>query len=333
MQVLPIVEALPELRARLDAHAKVVLQAPPGAGKTTAVPPALLGASWLAGRRILLLEPRRLAARAAAARMADGFDEPVGATVGYRIRFESKMSARTRIEVVTEGILTRQLQTDPALENVGLVIFDEFHERHLQTDLGLALTLDCQRVMRPDLKILIMSATLDGAGIAKLLNAPLVTSTGRAYPVALRYLAPDTDLLIADRTAPVVRQALATESGDILVFLPGAGEIRRVHSQLANVGSDIDVYPLYGDLPWEQQDRALKPASRRKVILATPIAETSLTIEGVQVVIDAGYARVPQFDPATGLTRLVTTRVARASAGQRAVRAVRPRLLAISPRY
>ena len=323
MQVLPIVEALPELRARLDAHATVVLQAPPGAGKTTAVPPALLGASWLAGRRILLLEPRRLAARAAAARMADGFDEPVGATVGYRIRFESKMSARTRIEVVTEGILTRQLQTDPALENVGLVIFDEFHERHLQTDLGLALTLDCQRVMRPDLKILIMSATLDGAGIAKLLNAPLVTSTGRAYAVALRYLAPDTDQSIADRTAPVVRQALATESGDILVFLPGAGEIRRVHSQLANVGSDIDVYPLYGDLPWEQQDRALKPASRRKVILATPIAETSLTIEGVQVVIDAGYARVPQFDPATGLTRLVTTRVARASADQRAGRAGR----------
>jgi len=324
MHALPIVETLPELCTRLGANAVVVLQAPPGAGKTTAVPPALLDAPWLAGRRILLLEPRRLAARAAAARMAEGFSEPVGATVGYRIRFESKVSARTRIEVVTEGILTRRLQSDAALENVGLVIFDEFHERHLQTDLGLALALDSQRVLRPDLKILIMSATLDGAGIAKLLNAPLVVGTGRAFPVALRYVAAVADSSIADRVVLVVRQALAAaESGDILVFLPGAGEIRRAQSLLADLGADVDVDPLYGDLSWEQQDRALRPAARRKVILATPIAETSLTIEGVRVVIDSGYARAPQFDPATGLTRLVTTRIARASADQRAGRAGR----------
>lgn len=323
MQELPIVETLPELRARLDANAVVVLQAPPGAGKTTAVPPALLDTTWLDGRRILLLEPRRLAARAAAARMAEAFGEPVGGTVGYRIRFESKVSARTRIEVVTEGILTRQLQSDPALENVGLVIFDEFHERHLQTDLGLALALDSQRVLRPDLKILIMSATLDGTSIAKLLNAPLVTGTGRAFPVALRYVVPAPELSIADRVVPVVREALGAESGDVLVFLPGAGEIRRAKSLLSDLGEDVDVDPLYGDLPWEQQDRALRPATRRKVILATPIAETSLTIEGVRVVIDSGYARMPQFDPGTGLTRLVTTRIARASADQRAGRAGR----------
>lgn len=323
MQALPIVDILPELRTHLGANAVVVLQAPPGAGKTTAVPPALLDAAWLAGRRILLLEPRRLAARAAAARMAEVFSEAVGGTVGYRIRFESKVSTRTRIEVVTEGILTRQLQSDAALENVGLVIFDEFHERHLQTDLGLALALDSQRVLRPDLKILIMSATLDGAGIAKLLNAPLVVGTGRAFPVALQYVPPAADVSIADRTVPVVRQALAAERGDILVFLPGAGEIRRVQSLLGDLGEGVDVDPLYGDLSWEQQDRALRPATRRKVILATPIAETSLTIEGVRVVIDSGYARVPQFDPATGLSRLVTTRVARASADQRAGRAGR----------
>ena len=231
--------------------------------------------------------------------------------------------ARTRIEVVTEGILTRQLQSDPALENVGLVIFDEFHERHLQTDLGLALALDSQRVLRPDLKILIMSATLDGTSIAKLLNAPLVTGTGRAFPVALRYVVPAPELSIADRVVPVVREALGAESGDVLVFLPGAGEIRRAKSLLSDLGEDVDVDPLYGDLPWEQQDRALRPATRRKVILATPIAETSLTIEGVRVVIDSGYARIPQFDPGTGLTRLVTTRIARASADQRAGRAGR----------
>jgi len=323
MQSLPIVEKLSELRSRLRENAVVILQAPPGAGKTTMVPPALLDEPWLAGKRIVVLEPRRLAARAAAARMAENLREPLGETVGYRIRFESKVSARTRIEVVTEGILTRQLQSDAALENVGLVIFDEFHERHLQTDLGLALALDSQRVLRPDLRILIMSATLDGVGIAKQLNAPLIASDGRLFPVALRYVAPATDASIVDRVVPVVRQALTAETGDVLVFLPGAGEIRRTQERLADLGAGTDVYPLYGDLSWEQQDRALRPSANRKVILATPIAETSLTIDGVRVVVDAGYTRVPQFDPATGLTRLVTSRVARSSADQRAGRAGR----------
>lgn len=322
MPELPIAETLPELQARLAEHAVVVLQAPPGAGKTTAVPPALLDEPWLAGRRIVLLEPRRLAARAAAARMAEAFGEPLGATVGYRIRFESKVSARTRIEVLTEGILTRRLQTDPALEQVGLVIFDEFHERHLQTDLGLALALDSQCVLRPDLKILIMSATLDGTAVAKLLDAPLVVGSGRAFPVTVRYVTPP-DAPIPDRVVPPVRQALAADTGDILVFLPGAGEIRRAEALLRDLGGAVDVYPLYGDLPWEQQDRALRPGTRRKVILATPIAETSLTIDGVHVVVDAGYTRVPQFDPTTGLTRLTTARVARAAADQRTGRAGR----------
>ena len=355
VESLPIVEALPELQAQLATHPVTVLQAPPGAGKTTVVPLALLGmpglagttstgslagaaARWLAGRRILVLEPRRLAARAAAARMAEICGEAAGETVGYRVRFESKVSARTRVEVVTEGILTRRLQTDPALEDVGLVIFDEFHERHLQTDLGLALTLDSQRVLRPDLKILIMSATLDGAGIARLLRAPLVTSTGRTFPVEVRYAAREFDApsagttslaaatRLAGRAAGAVREALRAHTGDVLVFLPGAGEIRRAQTLLPDLGNAVDVYPLYGDLPWEQQERALRPNAsegRRKVVLATPIAETSLTIEGVQVVVDAGYTRVPQFDPATGLTRLVTVRVARASAEQRAGRAGR----------
>lgn len=339
MQLLPINEVLPQLRAELAVRLLVVLQAPPGAGKTTIVPPALLDAPWLAGRRILLLEPRRLAARAAAARMAEAFGEAVGETVGFRIRFESKVSARTRIEVLTEGILTRRLQSDPALEDVGLVIFDEFHERHLQTDLGLALTLDSQRVLRPDLKVLIMSATLAAAETAQRLEAAPVTSAGRAFPVDVHYAAREPDEPLPERAARAVRTALAAHAGDVLVFLPGAGEIRRAQSLLENV--DADVYPLYGDLPWEQQERVLRsaagadrgapdgnsaqgaPQRRRRVVLATPIAETSLTVEGVRTVIDVGYARVPHFDPASGLSRLMTVRVARASADQRAGRAGR----------
>jgi ATP-dependent helicase HrpB len=323
MNSLPIVEVLPPLRADLARCAAVVLQAPPGAGKTTLVPPALLDEPWLAGRRILLLEPRRLAARAAAARMAENFGQAVGETVGYRIRFESKVSARTRIEVLTEGVLTRRLQSDPALDGVGLVIFDEFHERHLETDLALALTRDAQRLLRPDLKMLVMSATLDGAAVARLLDAPLISSEGRMFPVEVRYAAREAEGPLPARVAAAVRQALAADAGDVLVFLPGAGEIRRTHALLSDVADRFDIFPLYGDLSWEQQDRALRPSKRRKVVLATPIAETSLTIEGVRVVIDAGYTRVPQYDPASGLTRLVTVRVARASAEQRAGRAGR----------
>lgn len=323
---LPIEEALPELRARLAAHASVVLQAPPGAGKTTLVPLALLDEPWLAGKSILLLEPRRLAARAAAGRMSQLRSEPVGQTVGYRIRFESKVSKATRIEVLTEGILTRRLQGDPALEGVGLVIFDEFHERHLHADLALALTLDSQRGLREDLKILVMSATLDGAAVSRLLGgAPIITSEGRSYPVDVHYLPRDPEGRLPVTVTAAVQRALETQDGDALVFLPGAGEIRRTQELLKGVLDDsIEVLPLYGDLPWEAQQKAIAPGTgRRRVVLATPIAETSLTIEGVRIIVDSGYARVPQFDPRSGLSRLVTQRISRASSEQRAGRAGR----------
>ena len=323
---LPIHEVLPELRAALAAHRAAVLQAPPGAGKTTIAPLALLNEPWLAGRTILILEPRRLAARAAAARMAKLRNENVGETVGYRIRFESKVSAQTRIEVLTEGILTRRLQTDPELKNVGLVIFDEFHERHLHADLALALCLDSQRALREDLKILVMSATLDGAAVSKLLDdAPMVASSGRSFPVDIRYLPRDPEDRLPQVVTDAVLRALGEHEGDVLTFLPGAWEIRRTQELLTErLPAGVDVLPLFGDLPWEAQDLALQPsAERRKVVLATPIAETSLTIEGVQIVVDAGFARVPQFDPKSGLTRLTTMRISRASSEQRAGRAGR----------
>ncbi|OGI54122.1 MAG: ATP-dependent helicase HrpB [Candidatus Muproteobacteria bacterium RIFCSPHIGHO2_12_FULL_60_33] len=323
---LPVDEILPSLRQSLAAHQAMVLQAPPGAGKTTHVPLALLNETWLAGRSILILEPRRLAARAACARMAQLLGETAGQTVGYRIRFDSRVSAQTRIEVLTEGILTRRLQTDPELKNVGLVIFDEFHERHLHADLALALCLDSQKALREDLKILVMSATLDGAAVSKLLNdAPIVTSHGRRYPVDIRYLPRDPEGPLAQTACDVVMDALEKHAGDVLVFLPGAWEIRRAQELLqARLGSRADVFPLYGDLPWETQDRAIQPSSgRRKIVLATPIAETSLTIEGVRVVVDGGFARVPQFDAGSGLSRLTTVRISRASSEQRAGRAGR----------
>jgi len=326
---LPIEEALPQLRAALAAHSAVVLQAPPGAGKTTLVPLALLDEPWLKDNSIVMLEPRRLAARAAAGRMSQLRGENVGEKIGYRIRFESKVSKATRIEVLTEGILTRRLQNDPALEGVGLVIFDEFHERHLHADLALALCLDTQRGLREDLKILVMSATLDGAAVSRLLNnAPIVSSEGRSYPVDVQYLARDPDGRLPDVVAQAIQRALAEHEGDVLAFLPGAWEIRRTqsHIEAALKNSNVDILPLYGDLPWEQQERAIRPGGahgRRKVVLATPIAETSLTIDGVRVVVDSGYARVPQFDPKSGLSRLVTQRISRASAEQRAGRAGR----------
>ncbi|MCG3114562.1 MAG: ATP-dependent helicase HrpB [Candidatus Manganitrophus sp. SA1] len=333
MSSLPIDEVLPSLRQALDAHPSAVLQAPPGAGKTTQVPLALRDEPWLKHRSILILEPRRLAARAAAARMAFLLGESVGETVGYRIRFETKVSKKTRIEVLTEGILTRRLQSDPALEGVGLVIFDEFHERHLHADLALALCLDSRRVLREDLKLLVMSATLEGAAVSALLgDAPVVTSQGRSFPVEVRYAPADPEP--GNRLPQAVRQAIVQaierDRGDLLVFLPGAWEIRRTQALLGNLStqgpqSRVDVYPLYGDLPWEAQDRAIRPSREgwRKVVLATPIAETSLTIEGIGVVIDAGFARVPEFDPRSGLTRLTTKRISRASAEQRAGRAGR----------
>jgi ATP-dependent helicase HrpB len=323
---LPIDGILPLLRQTLAVNHAVVLQAPPGAGKTTHVPLALLDEAWLAGRSILMLEPRRLAARAACARMAQLRGETAGETVGYRIRFDTKVSAKTRIEVLTEGILTRRLQTDPDLKNVGLVIFDEFHERHLHADLALALCLDSQKALREDMKILVMSATLDGESISKLLgDAPIVTSEGRRYPVDIRYLPRDPSGPLPPLVCDAVLSVLENNEGDVLVFLPGAWEIRRTQELLeAQVAARVDVFPLYGDLSWEIQDRAIRPsAGRRKIVLATPIAETSLTIEGVHVVVDSGFARVPQFDPRSGLTRLATVRISRASSEQRAGRAGR----------
>ncbi|MBI3777403.1 MAG: ATP-dependent helicase HrpB [Gammaproteobacteria bacterium] len=326
MSGLPIDDALPELRQALSAHRSVVLQAPPGAGKTTHVPLALLNETWLGGKTILMLEPRRLAARAACARMAQLRGEAPGQTVGYRIRFDNLVSAKTRIEVLTEGILARRLQGDPELKNVGLVIFDEFHERHLHADLALALCLDSQRHLREDLKILVMSATLDGESVSKLLGgAPVITSEGRRYPVTIRYLPRDASGPLPPLVSDAVLTALEQDEGDALVFLPGAWEIRRTQDLLeAKLAGRAEVFPLYGDLPWEIQDRAIRPSTgRRKIVLATPIAETSLTIEGIRIVVDAGYARVPQFDPGTGLSRLTTVRISLASSEQRAGRAGR----------
>jgi ATP-dependent helicase HrpB len=322
---LPIGAALPELAAALDRAGAAVLEAPPGAGKTTLVPLALLEAAWLGGRKIVMLEPRRLAARAAARRMASMLGEEVGATVGFRTRLETRVSAKTRIEVITEGILPRMLSSDPALEGIGIVIFDEYHERSLDADLGLALTLETKRYLREDLRLLVMSATLDGERIAALIDAPRVTSAGRSFPIELRYLDRPPQNRFEAGAASAIRRALDDDDGSILLFLPGGAEIRRVERLLGDLGSGITVAPLYGDLPPAAQDAALAPApqNHRKIVLATSIAETSLTIEGIRIVIDGGLARGPRFDPASGMTRLVTTRVSQAAAAQRAGRAGR----------
>jgi ATP-dependent helicase HrpB len=319
---LPIDEALPALRDALRNRTAAVLQAPPGAGKTTRVPLALRDEPWLDGRRIVILEPRRLAARAAARRMAWMLDERPGETVGYRIRHESAVGPATRVVVVTEGVLTRLLQRDPALEDVGLVIFDEFHERSIHADLGLALALQTQAVLRSELRILVMSATLEGGPVSALLgDSPIITSEGRSWPVEVRHLVPRTGARLEHTVAGAVRRALDDEPGDILVFLPGAGEIRRVASLLNDVPASV--MPLHGNLPPDHQDRAILPSSpgARKIVLATSIAETSLTIEGVRVVVDSGLARVPRYSPRTGMTRLATIKVSRASAEQRRGRA------------
>ena len=356
----PITPLLPDIAASLSAHPRLVLEAPPGAGKTTQVPLALLQAVWLAGNKIVMLEPRRVAARSAAVFMAKQLGEDVGQTVGYRIRFENKVSANTRIEVVTEGILTRMVQDDPLLEGVGAVVFDEFHERHLSGDLGLALALDVQAELREDLRIVVMSATLDGEKLASFLDAPRLSSAGRSYPVEVSHFPAKREEALEHQVRRCVEHALATHPGDLLVFLPGQREIGKVEQLLSpspsgrGVGervrmpvmsspstyphppfghllpegegnSAIEVLALHGELPIEQQTHVLQPAEdgRRRVVLATNVAESSVTLPGVRVVIDAGLAREPKFDPNSGFSRLETVAISQASADQRAGRAGR----------
>ena len=323
--MLPIHAVLEPLKAALVAGNTAVLAAPPGAGKTTVVPLALLNQPWLGDQQIIVLEPRRLAARAAAERMAATLGEAAGQTVGYRTRLQSRVGPKTRIVVATEGVFTRMVLDDPALEGVGCVLFDEFHERSLDADLGLALARDSQSALREDLRLLVMSATLDIAGLSRLLDAPVIEAEGRVFPVETKYLG--AGLRVEEAAARAVRQALDEQTGSILVFLPGQGEIHRTAQRLAESvrRPDVDVVALYGALDKGEQDRAIQPApaGRRKVVLATSIAETSLTIEGVRVVIDGGLSRVPRFDPASGLTRLATVRVSRSSAEQRRGRAGR----------
>ncbi|HEU5175774.1 MAG TPA: ATP-dependent helicase HrpB [Gemmatimonadaceae bacterium] len=329
--MLPIVPVLPALLAALEESGVAVLQAPPGAGKTTRVPLALLDAPWLAGRKVLMLEPRRIAARAAARFMAGTLGERVGDTVGYRIRRDTRVGPRTRIEIVTEGVLTRMLQHDPALEDVGVVIFDEFHERSLNADLGLALALQSRALLRDDLRLVVMSATLDGGPVASLIGgeraAPVITSEGRAHPVETVYAPRQRDQWLEPEVARVVRRAITEHEGDVLVFLPGAAEIARVGRILTDAGLPPGTYvaPLHGTLEQQAQDLAIAPSvpGERKIVLATTIAQTSLTIEGVRVVVDCGLARAPRFSPRSGMTRLETVRISAAGAEQRRGRAGR----------
>jgi ATP-dependent helicase HrpB len=335
VSTLPIHDVLPALLAALGDRSVAVLEAPPGAGKTTVVPLALLDQPWLSGQRVLMLEPRRLAARAAASYMSRTRGESVGQTVGYRVRGETKVSARTRVEIVTEGVLTRMLATDPLLEGVGAVLFDEFHERSLAADLGLALTLQTQSLLRPELRVLVVSATLDGDAVARLIAddrgaAPVIRSSGRMFPVATEYRAPRDRERMESHVVRVLREVLQHHEGDVLVFLPGAREIRRSAELLAEVlatpvGSRVSVHQLFGMMPLAAQDAAIAPAppGERKIVLATSIAQTSLTIEGVRVVVDAGRERLPRFDPRVGLSRLETVRESHAAAEQRRGRAGR----------
>lgn len=324
-EALPITPLLPRIRESLAARPRLVLQAPPGAGKTTQVPPALLDETWLAGRKIVMLEPRRLAARAAAEFMAAQRGEVVGRTIGYRIRFESRVSDATRIEVVTEGILTRMLQDDPDLPDVGAIVFDEFHERHLAGDLGAALALDVQASLRSDLRVVAMSATLEGERVAEWLSAPVLRSEGRAFPVRVEYPPArrgETELAHLRRA---VRMSLQETDGDVLVFLPGRREIAQAQRALVESNPEAEILPLHGELSVAEQQAALAPAEpgARRVILATNVAESSITVPGVRAVIDAGLAREPRFDPNSGFTRLATVNISQASADQRAGRAGR----------
>jgi ATP-dependent helicase HrpB len=325
--MFPITPLLPDIRTSLASQPRLVLEAPPGAGKTTQVPLALRDEPWLEGRKIVMLEPRRIAARAAAQFMAQQLGESVGQTVGYRIRFESKVSAGTRIEVVTEGILTRLIQDDPELSGIGAILFDEFHERHLAGDLGAALALDIQATLRPDLRIVVMSATLDGERIAQWLEAPRVSSPGRSFPVRIEYPPARTQESVEHHLARVVRQALDENPGDVLAFLPGRREIARVQNVLTQTlqQDDVEVVALHGELSLAEQQLALAPAEEgmRRVVLATNVAESSVTLPGIRAVADAGLAREPRFDPNSGFTRLETVAISQASADQRAGRAGR----------
>lgn len=307
---LPVTEALPRLVAALREGPNAVLVAPPGAGKTTLVPLALRHEAWADGQKIVVLEPRRVAARAAARRMAELLGEPVGQTVGLATRLERAVSAATRIEVVTEGLLVRRLQTDPGLEGTAAVLFDEAHERNLDTDLALALCLDLQRGLRPELRLLAMSATIEAEGFSQLLGgAPVIESLGRAYPVLVQHRQRDIQEPrdLPEAMASAIRSALVEHPGDVLAFLPGWGEIRRTAERLGGVKAEV--LPLHGELPPAEQDRALNPSANRKVVLATSIAETSLTVPGVRIVVDGGFRRAPRLDPATGLARLATLRI------------------------
>jgi len=323
----PITPLLSQIVASLAATPRLVLEAPPGAGKTTQVPLALLDAPWLAGQKILMLEPRRIAARAAAQFMAQQLGEEIGRTVGYRIRFESKVSAATRIEVVTEGILTRLIQDDPELSGIGAILFDEFHERHLAGDLGAALALDIQATLRPELRLLVMSATLDGERIAQWLDAPRISSPGRSFPVQIDYPPARVQESIEHQLARVARQALEDSDGDVLAFLPGRREIARAQTVLMQSleRDDVEVVALHGELSLAEQQLALSPAEPgiRRIVLATNVAESSVTLPGIRTVIDSGLAREPRFDPNSGFTRLETVTISQASADQRAGRAGR----------
>jgi ATP-dependent helicase HrpB len=322
---LPVTEIIPSVREKLSQHNTLIVHAPPGAGKSTLLPLALLQEPWLQGKKIIMLEPRRLAARTIAARMASLLEEEAGETIGFRIRFENRISDKTKLEVVTEGILTRMLQHDNALENVGLVIFDEFHERNLHADLALALCREAQQVLRPDLRIMIMSATLNMAELPALLKAPVAESKGRQYPVEIIYTNDADETLLPELTASAVVKAVRKHEGDALVFLPGEGEIKKCAEILEAQLPDLSIHPLYGQLPQHEQFLAIMPNKygRRKIVLATSIAETSLTIEGIRIVIDTGFGRTSRFDPASGLSRLETIRISKDSADQRAGRAGR----------
>jgi len=322
---LPIVDIIPQVKQHLSEQNTLIVNAPPGAGKSTLLPLTLLDESWLAGKKIIMLEPRRLAAKTIAARMAQLWGDEPGQTIGYRIRFENRVSAHTRLEVVTEGILTRMLHSDNALEGVGLVIFDEFHERSIHADVALALCREAQQILRPDLRIMVMSATLNMPQLTALLKAPVAVSDGKQYPVEIIYSGPTDMTMLPELTARQVLQATRENEGDTLVFLPGEGEIRKCAEVLKKELPDFAIHPLYGMLPWGEQQAAILPNKygRRKVVLATSIAETSLTIEGIRIVVDTGFGRISRFDPKSGLSRLETVQISKDSADQRAGRAGR----------